>query len=170
MTINDYIILFLLNFLNQHEFLKEIENFIAHHDISDIPSNFYDWIVDDEINHSTLIDYLQSQYSDFSLNGIETEIVLAKHLLLNIKQYLDGNISESVFCYQFSQVEVHFFNHQRLFSNVVYYPEWLGNLYDVCDWCEETDWQDEQKQWFQQQLLQQSNIIQNWLTFNVQEA
>lgn len=165
MNKNDKLVLFLLGFIQKSDLSDWFDKYIANHEVDEIPINFFEWHGNGEYGFYPIRDYLKSQYPDFSENSVHVERVLARYLLSFIQQYMENDLSECEFCYQFSKIEAHFLNHYPKITekNIIYYPDWLNGLYDVCDWCEEKDWHADEKADFRHDLLLAKKSIETWL-------
>jgi len=110
-----------------------------------------------------LLDVIQTKDSEFSFNCLEAEILAAKFFLGILVDYKNGNLSPLKLCTIFNNLESGFLDAPRgLKNNIAYYPEWIGDLYDACDWCDET-WTIENSPHLIDAIQHQINVIYEWL-------
>lgn len=78
--------------------------------------------------------------------------------------YKNGNLSPLKLCTIFISLEIGFLDALRGLKNNIayYYPEWIGDLYDACDWCDET-WTIENSPHLIDAIQHQINVIHKWL-------
>ncbi|ULJ62879.1 hypothetical protein MIS46_02055 [Wielerella bovis] len=165
MNENDKLVLFLLGFIPKSDLSDWFDEYIANHEVDEISVDFFEWHVNGEYGFYPIRDYLKSQYADFSENSVYVETILARYLLSFIQKYMENDLSECEFCYQFAKIEAHFLNHYPKITekNVIYYPDWLKGLYDACDWCAEKDWHADEKADFRHDLWLAQKSIETWL-------
>ncbi|WP_228133118.1 hypothetical protein [Alkanindiges illinoisensis] len=121
-----------------------------------ISSEFY--------SEALLLKIIQNIDPTFSYNCIEAEILAAHYFLTILNDYLTGKIKPSDLCRIFSNIEIGFLDAPRNLSiDVLYYPEWIGSLYDACDWCDET-WTIENMPHLLTAAKQQISLIRKWLS------
>ncbi|WP_180124369.1 hypothetical protein [Acinetobacter sp. YH12097] len=110
-----------------------------------------------------LLSVIQIKDSEFSSNCLEAEILAAKFFLDVLADYKNGNLNPLKLCKIFSNLEKGFLDAPRgLENNIAYYPEWIGDLYDACDWCDET-WTIENSPHLIDAIQHQINVIHGWL-------
>lgn len=110
-----------------------------------------------------LLDVIQKKDFGFSYNCLEAEILAADFFLNILTDYKNRNLSPFKLCKIFNNLENGFLDAPReLKNNIAYYPEWIGNLYDACDWCDET-WTIENSPHLMNAIQHQINIIHEWL-------
>lgn len=110
-----------------------------------------------------LLNVIQAKDSEFSSNCLEAEIMAANFFLDVLADYKNGNLSPLKLCTIFSNLESGFLDAPRgLKNSIAYYPEWIGDLYDACDWCDET-WTIENSLHLIDAIQHQINVIHEWL-------
>ncbi len=63
----------------------------------------------------------------------------AKELLtLYCKKLLNEEVKPIEFCNLVNQFDGGFLNARDIGEGLAYYPEWLGELWNCCDWCDES--------------------------------
>lgn len=119
-----------------------------------------------EINEnyeSQLFSLIHTTDSNFFHNCLEAEILAAKFFLKILSAYQDGNVTPFRLCTIFSSLEAGFIGAPRnLAKSITYYPEWIGALYDACDWCDEA-WTIENTPHLGEAVQHQIRIINEWL-------
>ena len=110
-----------------------------------------------------LLKVIQAEDPEFSSNCLESEILAARFFLGVLVDYKKCNLSPFKLCKIFSNLECGFLGAPReLKANIAYYPEWIGDLYDACDWCDET-WTIENSPHLMDAIQHQINVINEWL-------
>lgn len=110
-----------------------------------------------------LLNVIQTKDSEFSSNCLEAEILAATFFLGVLADYKNGNLNPLKLCTIFSNLECGFLDApRRLKNNIAYYPKWIGDLYDACDWCDET-WTIENSPHLIDAIQHQINVIHEWL-------
>lgn len=113
---------------------------------------------------ASLFELIQATDPSFSVDCVEAE-VLAAHYFLNIlARYQFGEIRPFELCRIFNNIEIGFMGAARnLPVNIAYYPTWMGNLYNACDWCDET-WTLEDNPHLLIEVEKQIQNIKDWLS------
>lgn len=132
---------------------------------NDIPDEIFIEFTQAETNYAEIIlQLIQQSDPEFLPNCFEAEVLTA-HFFLNILnhyQHMKG-ISPLQLCKLFSDIESEFLDAPRnLPQGIAYYPEWLDNMYDACDWCDET-WSVENTPHLMTAVQQQIGVIERWL-------
>ena len=100
---------------------------------------------------------------DFLPQSLSAEILAAKYLINLIKRYLNDEITPLDICRVINNIDCDFMDAPRdLPDNVAYYPCWLGDLYNSCDWCDET-WTNDSAPHLKQDLENQLPHITEWI-------
>lgn len=101
--------------------------------------------------------------SEFSPQSLNAEILAAKYLINSINRYLNDEATPIDICRVVRKIDGGFMNAPRdLPDNIAYYPYWLGNLYDSCDWCDNT-WTMDSAPHLKQDLKNQLPFIIEWV-------
>ena len=80
-----------------------------------------------------------------------------------MKEYLDNQILPLSICNLIMDIEVAFLSASRgLPENIADYPEWLGSLWNACDWCDES-WTFENSPHLETEIQIQVEKIEEWL-------
>lgn len=142
--------------------LKKINKFIENNEIIDI--DFFE-LLDGVVDHEAiLLQLIQKGDPNFSVNSFEAEILTARYFLDILYHYKIGLIQPLRLCQIFSKIETCFLGASRnLEERVVYYPEWISDLYDACDWCDET-WTHENSPHLIIEVEKQIVVIKEWLS------
>lgn len=72
-----------------------------------------------------LSSFISRQWPEFNLKGSKAEFYAKKFFRQRMEQYLDGKCRPYDVCKMISPIE-------QLYD----FPEWLGNMYNACDWIE----------------------------------
>jgi len=75
---------------------------------------------------------------DFSPTSEQGEDWARELLHLYGQKLLDEKINVLTFCQLVQKFDNAFLDARPTDDDTVYYPEWLGNLWNWCDWCDET--------------------------------
>ena len=101
--------------------------------------------------------------SEFSPQSLNAEILAAKYLINSINRYLNDEATPIDICRVVRKIDGGFMGAPRdLPNNIAYYPCWLGNLYDSCDWCDNT-WTMDSAPHLKQDLKNQLPSIIEWV-------
>ena len=114
-------------------------------------------------SENLLLSLAQKKIPNFSETSEEIENLSAKLLLKNLQSYLKEEISPNVLCRMIVNMECTFLGAPRSMpTGVAYYPEWLGDLWNACDWCEDS-WTFENSPHLASKVEQQVLKIKEWL-------
>lgn len=103
---------------------------------------------------------------DFSPQSLSSEILAAKYLIKVVTNYLNGKITPIDVCRVINNIETNFLGaHRGLPENIAYYPSWLGDLYNSCDWCDES-WTNDDYPHLKQDIENQLPQIYDWIKNN----
>lgn len=141
---------------------KKINEYIENNEI--IEMDFFE-LLDTRVDQKALLfELIQATDPSFSVDCVEAE-VLAAHYFLNIlARYQFGEIRPFELCRIFNNIEIGFMGAARnLPVNIAYYPTWMGNLYNACDWCDET-WTLEDNPHLLIEVEKQIQNIKDWLS------
>lgn len=101
--------------------------------------------------------------SNFSKDSLSVEYFSAQYLLKALREYLNNQINPLILCNMITTIEATFQGASRnLPEGVVYYPEWLGDLWNACDWCDES-WTFENSPQLEAEIRVQMHKIEEWL-------
>jgi len=133
-------------------------------DNDDIPEEYFDLLDADKYSQETLLLSLVRQSEPgFNSQSVEAEISAAEYLIDLAEQYLIGNIEPIKICDIVQKIDSGFLGAPRnLPKGIAYYPEWLGDLYNSCDWCDES-WSFDSKPHLKSELEKQVKIISEWV-------
>lgn len=142
--------------------LKKINEYIENNEIMEI--EFFE-LLDSAVNQaSLLLQLIQATDPSFSADSVEAEILTARYFLKLLEHYQNGQISPFDLCRIFNNIEIGFMGAARnLPVNIAYYPTWMGNLYNACDWCDET-WTLEDNPHLLIEVEKQIQNIKDWLS------
>ena len=106
----------------------------------DIPEEVFELLDADKYQfEAILLKLSQVIDSDFSPQSLNAEILAAKHLISLAAKYLIDGVTPMDVCRVVNKIDSGFLDAPRgLPDNIAYYPDWLGNLYNSCDWCDDT--------------------------------
>lgn len=106
----------------------------------DIPEEIFELLESDKYQFESLLLKLSKVIDcDFSPQSIGAELLAAKHLIAVVLKYLNDEATPMDVCRVIGKIDAGFLGASRgLPDNIAYYPEWLGNLYNSCDWCDDT--------------------------------
>ena len=138
------------------------ETFVKSHD--HVPTEVFE-IFDAQEQHleDILLRLTMTIDSDFSPQSLNAEILAAKYLIDSIKKYLSDEMTPIDICRVIRKIDCGFMNAPRdLPDNIAYYPCWLGNLYDSCDWCDSM-WTADSVPHLKQDLKSQLPYIIEWI-------
>nr|WP_317200913.1 hypothetical protein [uncultured Psychrobacter sp.] len=109
----------------------------------DIPQEVFELLEAKKYDYENLILNTASVLNEyFSPQSLNNEILAAKYLVAVATDYLNDETTPMDVCRVITNIDTHFIDAPRdLPDNIAYYPIWLGNLYNSCDWCDET-WTD----------------------------
>ncbi|EOR09038.1 hypothetical protein [Acinetobacter genomosp. 15BJ] len=141
--------------------LKRINEYIENNEIIEV--EFFE-LLDSAVNQeSLLLELIQTTDPSFSADSVEAEILTARYFLNILEHYKNGQIRPFDLCRIFNNIEIGFIGAPRnLPVNIAYYPSWMGNLYNACDWCDET-WTLENSSHLSIEVKKQIHIIKDWL-------
>lgn len=142
--------------------LSKIAEYIKAHEVVEIEC--FELFDHDADHKSLLLGLIQRVDVNFSVNSIEAEILAAHYFLNVLKKYQVGEIRPFELCKIFNNIEAGFMGATRNFDpEIVYYPSWLGDLYDAFDWCDEI-WTHDNSPHLLIEVEKQIHNIKNWLT------
>lgn len=130
----------------------------------DIPEEMFELLDADKYQFESLLLKMSRVIdSDFSPQSISAELLAAEHLIKTASKYLDGECTPMDVCRVVGKIDGGFLGAPRgLPDNVAYYPSWLGNLYNSCDWCDDT-WTNTSAPHLKKDLEIQIVAISEWL-------
>ena len=130
----------------------------------DIPEQIFDLLSCDRYQVEVLLsESLRSQREELSKQSEEAEILSAQLLIDVATKYLNGQGAPMDVCRVVDNIDANFVGAQRgLPDNIAYYPSWLGNLWNSCDWCDE-EWTRESAPRLKEDLSVQLNNISTWV-------
>lgn len=130
----------------------------------DIPEEIFELLDADKYQFEDLLLKLTRTIdSDFSSQSISAEILAAKHLIKVASKYLNDEVTPMDVCRVVGKIDGGFLGADRgLPDNVAYYPNWLGNLYNSCDWCDDT-WTNTSAPHLKKDLETQIGAISEWI-------
>jgi len=129
-----------------------------------VPDEIYELFdVEPALQETLLIQIVAALDSDFDSQCVEAEFMTAKLLLEVASDYLVGNVKPSDVCAVINKIDCGFLGAPRgLPDNIAYYPKWLGNLYNSCDWCDGS-WTQSNAPHLKRDLQEQITVIKAWL-------
>lgn len=129
-----------------------------------VPDEIFELLdVDSEVQETLLMQIVAASDSDFDSQCVEAEVMAAKLLLEVASDYLVGNVKPSDVCAVINNIDCGFLGAPRgLPDKIAYYPEWLGNLYNSCDWCDGS-WTQSNAPHLKRDLQEQIAVIKAWL-------
>jgi hypothetical protein len=107
------------------EYLPTSENFGEDFDLIELVSINTKNIREVEKAGSYLSSFISRQWPEFNLRGKKAELYAKKFFHKRMKQYLEGERRPYDLCKMIPPIE-------QLYN----FPEWLGNMYNACDWIE----------------------------------
>ena len=115
-------------------------------------------------SENLLLALIQKNNKDFSRISEQSEILVAKLLLNKLSLYLLGETMPLFICDLIQRIESNFLGAPRanLERNTAYYPVWLGDLVNACDWCD-ASWNYLNSTELNKQIELQIQIISAWL-------
>lgn len=130
----------------------------------DIPEEIFELLDADKYQFESLLLKLSKVIdSDFSPQSIGAELLAAKHLITVASEYLNDEATPMDVCRVVGKIDVGFLGASRgLPDNIAYYPEWLGNLYNSCDWCDDI-WTSSSAPHLKEDLEAQIVNISKWV-------
>ncbi len=130
----------------------------------DIPEEIFELLDADKYQFEGLLLKLsRAMDSDFSPQSISAEILAAKHLIKVASKYLNDEVTPMSVCRVVGKIDGGFLGAPRgLPDNIAYYPDWLGNLYNSCDWCDDT-WTSSSAPHLKKDLDTQIENIGKWV-------
>ncbi|MCP3921961.1 MAG: hypothetical protein GY714_05170 [Desulfobacterales bacterium] len=99
------------------------------------------------------------------LRSIEGEKVAAQIVIDKSKELLDEKIRSIDFCKIIWFFDANYIDARPMEPGYAYYPEWLGELWNACDWCDET-WTYNDSSYIREQITIQVPIIKKWINDN----
>lgn len=115
-----------------------------------------------------LLKVAKSSDPHFCHQSINAEILIAKLLITVATRYLNGELKPLDVCRLVDKIDSGFLGVPRgLPDKIAYYPEWLGSLYNSCDWYDET-WTANNSTHLAENLKTQIDVINEWVaTFHL---
>lgn len=147
---------------DRNSIIQWAETFVKSHDL--IPAEVFEiFDAPEQLLEDILLRLSMTIDSDFSPQSLNTEILAAKYLIESIKKYLNDDTTPIDICRVIRKIDGGFMGAPRdLPDNIAYYPYWLGNLYDSCDWCDNT-WTMDSAPHLKQDLKSQLPSIIEWI-------
>lgn len=145
------------------EMVKEwVYSYIMNNDV--LPEELFELLDADKYNlENSLLKLATSLSQNFSHQSIEAELLSAQLLIKVASRYLDGRATPMDVCRVIRKIDEGFLDAPRgLPDNVAYYPNWLGNLYNSCDWCDDT-WTYANAPHLKKNLETQAVAISEWI-------
>ena len=149
--------------LNLGQIHQWAEDYIYEYDTKSDDEYFK--ILDSDLleSEALLLELARKINLSFSKNSLISEVFSAQYLLERLKEYLNNQIKPLVLCNMITEMEVTFLGAPRsLPEGVAYYPEWLGNLWNACDWCDES-WTFENSSELKTEIRIQIQKIEEWI-------
>jgi hypothetical protein len=90
-------------------------------------------------NPEALLVDIAAQQLSFSPSSLDGERFALRILTHELRRFLSREITPSQICKLVCAIDNQYLGaHPMDDRKMVYYPTWLGNLYNACDWCDET--------------------------------
>ncbi|WKE64242.1 hypothetical protein PVT67_11125 [Gallaecimonas kandeliae] len=161
-TLQELLIEYWYDQLDLESIKKWAYSYISEND--DIPEELFELLDADKYQFESLLLKLSMTIEkDFSSQSVGAEILAAKHLIKVAANYLEGKLTPVDVCRVVGKIDSGFLGAPRgLPKNVAYYPNWLGNLYDSCDWCDET-WTSDSAPHLKSDLEAQLVVVEQWI-------
>lgn len=110
-----------------------------------------------------LLSIVRKSISNFSETSEDAEYLAAQLLLKKLKEYLNHQIKPVFLCQMIVEMESTFLGASRnMPKGIAYYPEWLGQLWNACDWYDE-NWTFENSPHLKNEIQNQILKIEEWL-------
>lgn len=133
------------------------------------PEEIFDLLDSDEDQVESLLLKLSTKVdSNFSSQSIKAEILAARHLMKIAYKYLNDEATPMDVCRVVNKIDCGFMGASRgLPDNIAYRPDWLGNLYNSCDWCDDS-WTNSSAPHLKNELEAQLVKIAKWVEAQLQ--
>lgn len=164
MTIKKLFIDLYLSAYSSEEMAQKISFFIE--EKFDVPLEFYELFDRHCDPIQKLLNIIESKSKNDWLKSFEAEYLMADFFLSQLKKYSQKEIEPIELCSLSNKIETAIMDMRIItLDGFIYYPDWLGNMYNVCDWCDES-WHYDNSPFLKKEVLLRINEIEIWLKDN----